>query len=137
MKRLILPCVTALALALTTTSLGGSAKSASVTAGHTVGVDANCHVTDTASWSGYQVNRVRHIFNRRTVSGTVWESFTTTGYPQGETHASGSFTSQSTVPAYAGETWYVHAIFRSNGGGHLVEADSSDLVIPAPCPTLP
>ena len=124
------------ALALVATSLAGS-KSASVAIGYTVGTDGNCYVTDTASWTGYQVNRVRHVFNRRTASGSVWESFTTTGYPQGESHPSGSFPSQSTVPGYAGETWFVHAIFRSNGGAHLAEADSLDLVLPASCPARP
>ena len=119
------------------TALGGSTKSASVAIGYTVGTDGNCYVTDTASWTGYQVNRVRHVFYRRTASGSVWESFTTTGYPKGESHASGSFTSQSTVPVYAGESWYVHAIFRSNGGAHLAEADSPDLVLPSTCPARP
>ena len=137
MRRLIVIGSSAFVLALAATALAGSAKSASVAIGYTVGTDGNCYVTDTASWTGYQVNRVRHVFYRRTASGSVWESFTTTGYPQGESHASGSFTSQSTVPGYAGETWYVHAIFRSNGGAHLVEADSPDLVLPSTCPARP
>ena len=136
MKRLTVLGCAFLVLAFAATSPAGS-KSASVAIGYTVGTDGNCYVTDTASWSGYQVNRVRHVFNRRTASGSVWESFTTTGYPQGESHASGSFTSQSTVPAYAGETWYVHAIFRSNGGAHFVEADSPDVVLPGACPARP
>ena len=137
MKRLILLGCAVGSLVLAMTALGGSTKSASVTVGSTVGTDGNCYVTDTASWTGYQVNRVRHVFYRRTPLGSVWDSFTTTGYPQGESHTSGSFASQSTVPGYAGETWYVHAIFRSNGGAHLVEVDSPDLVLASTCPARP
>jgi len=138
MRRLVvIACGVAVALALAATSAAGPTKSASVAIDYTAGADGNCYVTDTASWTGYRVNRVRHIFYRRTASGSVWDSFTTTGYPQGESHTSGSFASQSTVPAYAGETWYVHAIFRSNGGAHLTEADSPDLLLPNTCPARP
>jgi hypothetical protein len=137
MRGVILISCSVVVLILAAASLAGSTKSASVTIGSTVGPDGNCYVTDTATWTGYQVNRVRHVFYRRTGSGDLWESFTTTGYPQGVSYASGSFASQSTVPAYAGETWYVHAIFRSNGGAHLAEADSPNLVVPTSCPARP
>jgi hypothetical protein len=139
MRRILLVGVLAatLALPLAPPSLGGATKSASVAIGLAVGADGNCYPVSTATWQGYQVNRVRHIFYLRTAAGDVWQSFTTTGYPQGESHTSGTMTSTSPVPFYRGETWYVHALFRSNGGAILAEASSPDLVVLDSCPARP
>jgi hypothetical protein len=41
-----------------------SAKFATATTTFTVGTDGRCSAVSTATWSGYQVNRVRHIFYR-------------------------------------------------------------------------
>ena len=127
----------AIALPFAPPSFGGATKSASVAIDFVVGADGNCFPVSTATWQGYQVNRVRHIFSLRRAVGDAWQSFTTTSYPQGESHSSGMMTSTSPVPFYAGETWYVHALFRSNGGAVLAEASSPDLVVPASCPARP
>ncbi len=139
MRRILLvgALVAALTLPFAASSTAGSVKSASVAISYVVGSDGNCYPVSTASWTGYQVNRVRHIFYRRTAVGDVWESFTTTVYPRGESHSSGTMTSTSPAPFYGGETWYVHALFRSNGGAILAEASSPDLIAPASCPPRP
>lgn len=139
MQRILLvgALAAALALPLAQPSFAGATKSASVAIDFVVDADGNCYPVSAATWQGYQVNRVRHIFYLRTAAGDASQSFTTTSYPQGESHSSGMMTSTSPVPFYAGERWYIHALFRSNGGAVLAEASSPDLVVPASRPPRP
>lgn len=115
---------------------GAAAKSASVTTTFTVGGDGLCYAVSTASWSGYQVNRVRHIF-KFADDPQGYATFTTTAFAKGSQN-SGTMVSTSNRPVRGpGEGWFVHAIFRSNGGNHLAEADSLVAYAPAECPVPP
>ena len=131
-------CAMALAalLALASTGTAGAAptKSATARTSFTVGSDGRCYAVSTATWSGYQVNRVRHIFYLEGHSGEDAAWLSTTVLPNGVSKNSGSMTSVSGVAAAPGEGWYVHDLFRSNGGAILAEATSAVAHAPADCP---
>ena len=115
---------------------GGTAKAATATTTFTRGDGGLCYAVSTASWTGYQVNRVRHIF-KFADDPEGYATFTTTAFDKGS-QASGTQVSVSNRPVrLPGEGWFVHAIFRSNGGAHLAEAVSPVAYAPADCPIPP
>jgi len=127
-----LACV--LALVWSATAGAASTKVATASVSFTVGADGRCHAVSTATWTGYRVNRVRHIFYRDGHSGEDYAWFSTTGLPKGTANNSGTMTSASGVAAAPGEGWYVRDLFRSNGGAILAEANSPVEYAPADCP---
>lgn len=137
MRRTLVPFAASLLVA--TIAVGpvfGATKSAIVTLSHTVGSDGRCYPVSTASWSGYRVDHIRHIYRETGKTGYDFadvESFDTTSSPDGQTHLSGTMVSTSNVPFFAGDNWYVEALFRSKGGNNLAQAFSTNLVAPAEC----
>lgn len=130
---LAIACV--LALVLSGTAGAASTKLATASVSFTAGVDGRCYAVSTATWSGYQVNRVRHIFYREGHFGEDDAWFNTTGLPNGISKNSGTMTSPPAgVAAAPGEGWYVRDLFRSNGGAILAEATSAVQYAPADCP---
>lgn len=129
--------VAGLVLALSAAPASGAAtKSATVSLGYTIGLDARCYPQSTASWSGYRVDHIRHIYRETGKTGYDFADakfFNTTSSPDGQTHLSGTMVSTSAVPFFAGDSWYVEAMFRSKGGNTLAQAFSPDLVAPAEC----
>ena len=95
--------------------------------------DGRCYLTETASWTGYQVNRIRFLGYVEGHSGMDYGLFDTQGYPKGESHASGSMTSTAFAAARPGEGWYGYALLRTNGGGRLAEVWSPVVYAPAEC----
>lgn len=119
---------------------GAQSKSASVSIGYEV-INGSCFLSQTATWSGYRVNRVRHIWYLSGKSGPYdYYAFSTSSYPAGESHPSGSFSWVLGIPdlaVYGGESYYARALFRSNGGAILADASSGDFIIPSECGTRP
>jgi hypothetical protein len=109
-----------------------SSKTASVDLAYTI-TDGRCYPTMTATWSGYQVNRVRFIGYREGHSGDDAAWLDTKSYPGSRSQSSGSMTSTVTIAAPAGEGWYAYAILRSNGGARLAEVWSTVVYAPAEC----
>lgn len=107
-------------------------KTASVDLAFTI-ADGHCYAVMTASWSGYQVNRIRFLGYLEGRSGNDAAWLDTKSYPQGESHSSGSMTSTSFLAARPGEGWYAYAILRSNGGARLAEVQSPVVHAPADC----
>jgi len=107
-------------------------KSASLDAAFTVR-DGRCYLTETATWTGYQVNHIRFLGYVEGHSGMDYGLFDTQGYPKGESHASGSMTSTAFAAARPGEGWYGYALFRSNGGARLAEVTTAIVYAPADC----
>ena len=134
--RVVLSAGLAVALALAGSGIVGAASTKLATAGTSfmVGIDGRCYPVSTAAWSGYQVNRVRHIFYREGHVDQDYAWFSTTGFPNGTSHNSGEMTSMAGVAAAPGEGWYTHDLFRSNGGAILAEATSTIQYAPATCP---
>lgn len=130
----VLLAAAVLGLALAGPAAGGATRSATVTATFATGTDGHCYPVSVASWTGYQVNRVRHVFYREGHSGEDAAWFTTTGFPRGVSQSSGTMTSMAGVAVVAGEGWYVRALFRSNGGAILAEATSGVAYAPTVCP---
>lgn len=95
--------------------------------------DGRCYPTETATWAGYQVNRIRFIGYVEGRSGSDYAWFDTKTYPKGETYTSGTMISTAFVAARPGEGWYGYAIFRSNGGSHLAEVYTPVIYAPADC----
>jgi hypothetical protein len=95
--------------------------------------DGHCYAVMTASWSGYQVNRVRFLGYLEGRSGDDATWLDTKSYPKGESHSTGSFTSTSFLAARPGEGWYAYAIIRSSGGARLAEVSSPVVYAPAEC----
>jgi hypothetical protein len=128
---------TALVVSLSLVAAGPAAaakpqRSATVTMSFTV-VDGRCYPTETATWSGYQVNRVRFLGYREGRSGDDVAWLDTKSYPQGVSEPSGTMISVATIAARPGEGWYAYAIFRSNGGARLAEVQSPVVYAPADC----
>lgn len=131
----LLVAVFALAVAAAPAS-GSAVKSATVSLGYTIKPDGRCYPQSTASWSGYRVDHIRHIYRETGKTGYDFadvKSFDTTSSPDGQSHLSGTMVSTSNVPFFAGDSWYVEAMFRSKGGNTLAQAFSTDLVAPAEC----
>ena len=128
-----------LAMSVTTPMAATRERSATVTIALVTGADGACYLSQTASWEGYRVNRVRHIWYEVGQSGPYdYFGFTTSSYPNGESHSSGSFTSGYVYQrVYADERYYAHALFRSNGGAILAEAVSAPLTVSGTCGTRP
>jgi len=127
-----LGCV--LVLAWAGVASAASTKVATASVSFTVGGDGRCYAVSTATWTGYQVNRVRHIFYREGHTDQDYAWFSTTVLPNGTSKNSGTMTSVASVGAAAGEGWYVRDLFRSNGGAILAEATSTVQYAPADCP---
>jgi hypothetical protein len=108
------------------------AKTATVSMSFTV-TDGRCHPTETATWSGYQVNHVRFLGYLEGRSGNDATWLDTKSFPQGVSETSGTMTSTSWMVARPGEGWYAYALFRSNGGARLAEAWSPVVHAPAEC----
>ena len=123
-------------LVLSSVGIAGavSAKVATATTTFSVGADGRCYAVSSATWSGYQVNRVRHIFYRTGHVDQDYAWFSTTVLPNGTSKSSGSMTSTSGIGAAPGEGWYTHDLFRSNGGAILAEATSAVAYAPLDCP---
>jgi hypothetical protein len=134
--RNLLSAGVACVLILMSSGMAGAAstKVATASVGFTIGGDGRCYAVSTATWSGYQVNRVRHIFYREGHSGEDDAWFSTTVLPNGTSKNSGTMTSTAGVAVAPGEGWYVHDLFRSNGGAILAEATSTIQYAPADCP---
>ncbi len=137
MQRALVALVGALlVLALFVAPGFGATKFATVSLGYTFGDDGRCYPVSTASWSGYRVDHIRHIYRETGKTGYDFGDvtfFNTTSSPDGRTHLSGTMVSTSNVPFFAGDSWYVEALFRSKGGNNLAQAFSTDLVAPAEC----
>jgi hypothetical protein len=137
MRRILVPFAASLLVAtIAVGPVSGATKSAIVTLSYTVGSDGRCYPVSTASWSGYRVDHIRHIYRETGKTGYDFadvKAFDTTSSPDGHTHLSGTMVSTSNVPFFAGESWYVEALFRSKGGNNLAQAFSTDLVAPADC----
>lgn len=127
----VLACI----LALASAGVAGAASTKLATASVTfaVGADGRCYAVSTAAWTGYQVNRVRHIFYREGHVDQDYAWFSTTVLPNGTSKNSGSMISLSGVAAAPGEGWYTHDLFRSNGGAILAEATSPVEYAPTDC----
>jgi hypothetical protein len=123
-----------LASSLAGNAIAASTKWATATTTFVVGADGRCYALSTASWSGYQVNRVRHVFYRAGHVDQDYAWFSTTVLPNGTSKNSGSMTSVSGIAAVPGEGWYTHSLFRSNGGAILVEGTSAVAYAPPDCP---
>lgn len=123
-----------LALACAAVAGAASTKVATASTSFALGADGRCYAVSTATWSGYQVNRVRHIFYREGHSDQDYAWLSTTVMANGTSKSSGTMTSISGVAAVPGEGWYTHDLFRSNGGAILVEATSAVQYAPANCP---
>lgn len=121
-----------LAGAVPATAAVKAARSASVTMTFTI-VDGHCYPTETATWSGYQVNHIRFLGYLEGNSGNDATWLDTGTYPHGQSASSGSMTSLSWMTARPGEGWYAYALFRSNGGARLAEAWSPVVHAPADC----
>jgi hypothetical protein len=133
MTRIVLVGAVIAALAIANPVVAGAIKSASVTTTFMVGADGRCYPVSTANWTGYQVNRIRHIFYRAGHSDQDYAWFSTTGFSNGESHNSGTMTSMAGVAAAPGEGWYVDVLFRSNGGAILAQATSIVADAPTTC----
>jgi hypothetical protein len=133
-----IPWTVALAFVLALAAPGvvgaASTKMASAGTSFTIGADGRCYPVSTANWSGYQVNRVRHLFYREGHVDQDYAWLSTTGFTNGNSQNSGTMTSIAGVAAAPGEGWYTHDLFRSNGGAILTDATSSIQYAPASCP---
>ena len=129
----VLASIAAASVILVASATGAAAGSRYATAEMTfaVGGDGFCHPVSTATWSGYAVHHVQHFYYRDGAY-TNWGAYTE--ITSGSTAKSGTLVGTSAVRAGPGEVWTVHLIFRTKGGGRVVEADSNPVVVPSDCP---
>jgi hypothetical protein len=129
--------VMAVLLVVTSQAVSASAaaprKSATVTLDFVRSADLHCYAHVTATWSGYQVNRIRPIYYIEGRPDAVF--FNTIALPGNTTQNSGSLesTAATWIPAGPSEAWYVEVLFRSNGGARLADVWSPVVHAPADC----
>jgi len=124
MKRILTAAAVA-SLVLSLVVVSGVARAAAVkTASVSLSFDTSCNAVSTATWSGYRVDHVRHIFHQIDATGTEHSYIWTTSFPMASTSGT-AVAALTPITAHSTDIWYVEALFRSTGGAILARATSA------------